>query len=172
MFRNSLILILSGLLVACGGGGGSDEPATGGQLSADQQRAKEILEHCASDAIDVLLGTLDAFAIVPGSTDLPIELLPIEGNLIPFEADIDGDLQNDLQGVISFLDTDGAPFLPFTQEQLNGGIDFRVLRPTGNQLMQLGPGIAHDLLGSGDYGPLRQLGTGFTHLAAQPINGR
>jgi len=139
MFRNSLVLILSGLLVACGGGGGSDEPGTGGQLSAEQLRAKEILEHCASDAIDVLLGTLGAFAIVPGATDLPIELQPIEADRLPFTADIDGDMQTDLQGVISFLDGDGQPFFPFTQEDLDGGFDSLVALlsslPTGAKML-------------------------------------
>jgi len=139
MFRNYLVLILSGLLVACGGGGGSDEPGSGGQLSADQLRAKEILEHCGSDAIDVLLGTLSAFAIAPGSTDLPIELLPIEEERLPFTADIDGDMQTDLEGVISFLDGDGQPFFPFTQEDLDGGIDALVALlsslPTGAKML-------------------------------------
>jgi len=121
--RTPIFLLVSGLLIACGGGG-ADESTTDARVpTADQLRAQAMLTNCGADAVDALLDTLDLFRIVPGATDLPITLGTIEGDAIPFTADIDGDLQDDLSGAITFTDDTGVPFLPLTQEQIDSGAD-------------------------------------------------
>jgi len=141
--------LFGGLLVACGGGGGSDATESDNQaqppiVNDDAQRAQAMIENCGNDAIDVLLSTLDVFAFVPGSTTPPITLLPLEGNVLPFTADINDDMQVDLQGVIRFVDGMGQPIMPFTQEQLTGGIGMLVpllsSLPSGaKMIMELAP---------------------------------
>ena len=123
--RTPLFLLVAALAVACGGGGGG-EPTTGNQTpdpTTDERRAQAMLERCGADAVDVLLDTLDVFRIAPGATGLPITLRAIAGDVIPFGVDLDGDMTEDVLGAFSFVDDQGQPFMPFTQEQLDGGID-------------------------------------------------
>ncbi|MHC4955251.1 MAG: hypothetical protein ACYTGZ_15465 [Planctomycetota bacterium] len=125
--RKISMLLFAAFLTACGSGGGDGDTTTSEVNAADQQRAQAMLDSCAGEGI---AGLLAITSLTPGA-GADIELLPYPGGAIPYMADLDGDTEPDLMGAISFRDETGAPYDPFTPEQLEGGIDALIaLLPT------------------------------------------
>ena len=113
------LLLLPTLLVACGGGGSGTE--SDASIPQEAQEVGAVLESCAAEGIDRTLGLLDSLLPTGGTPNLTLSGL--QGAVIPFFSDLDGDEQPDLTGILSFVDSDGAPLTPFTEEEISGGIE-------------------------------------------------
>jgi len=122
------LLLLPTLLVACGGGGSGPEAEA--SIPQEAQEIGAVLESCAADGINRTLGLLDSLLPTGGTPDLTLNGL--NGSAIPFFSDLDDDGEPDLTGILSFVDSDGAPLMPFSEEEISGGIE--VLLPLLSRL--------------------------------------
>ena len=121
--RNSYALLLPFLLVACGGGSGSASESEA-SIPQEAREVRAVLESCASEGIQKMLGLMDTLLPTGGAPAITIDAA--QGDVIPFHADLDDDGTPDLTGALRFLDSDGMPLQPFTEEELAGGIEVLV----------------------------------------------